>query len=193
MKAKCWSLVIVATMTTSPTVVSGFPREDGQQKAKDLPRSEKLEPYKCGSVERLHTLGGVFLASQPKSEDFKLAQEGGIKTVINLRKKDELDWDEEALIKKLRMEYHNPGFKSPAELTDEVFDAARKVLNNKENMPILIHCASANRVGAIWLAHRVLDHKISYDDAVKEAATVGLKIPAFANKAKEYIERNKNK
>ncbi len=36
------------------------------------------------------------------------------------RPKDELDWDEEALVKKLGMEYHNLPFKSPAGLTDEV-------------------------------------------------------------------------
>jgi uncharacterized protein (TIGR01244 family) len=161
-----------------------------QNKDKDPPKTQKLEPYKCGKVERLHTYDGIFLASQPQRDDFRLAKEGGIKTVINLREKDELDWDEEAFVKDLGMEYHHLPFKSPAGLTDEVFAKARQVLNNKEKKPILLHCSSANRVGAIWLAHRVLDHKLGYEDALKEAETVGLKLPAFADKAKDYIKRN---
>jgi uncharacterized protein (TIGR01244 family) len=159
-------------------------------KGKDLPKSEKLEPYKCGKVERLHTFGGIFLASQPTPEDFKLAKEGGIKTVINLREKEEIEWDEEALVKKLGMEYYHLPFKSPAGLTDEVFAKARQILTNKDRQPILLHCSSANRVGAIWLAHRALDHGLSYDKALEEAKTVGLKLPGFVDKAKDYVARN---
>lgn len=151
--------------------------------------AEKLEPYECGDVTRLHTLGGVFLASQPKPADFKTAQEGGIKTVVNLRLPSETDWDEAAVIKKLGMEYHNVPFKSPATLTDEVFDKTRKLLNDKSKRPMIVHCSSANRVGAVWLAHRVLDAGLSYDDALAEAKVVGLKLPAYEAKAKEYIKK----
>jgi uncharacterized protein (TIGR01244 family) len=151
--------------------------------------AEKLEPYQCGKVERLHTLAGVFLASQPTQEDFVTAQEGGIKTVINLRLTEELDWDEEAHVQQLGMEYHHIGFKSPDSLTDEVFDRVRELLTDKDKRPLLIHCATANRVGAVWLAHRVLDGGLPYEDALAEAKTVGLKLPAYETKAREYIER----
>lgn len=161
--------------------------------AGDKPPPGKLEPYKCGKVERLHTFDGIFLASQPSQDDFKLASENGIKTVIDLRAKGELDWDEAALVKKLGMAYVHVPFKSAAELSDDKFDAVRKVLMDKAKKPILLHCQSANRVGAIWLAHRVLDHNLSYDDALKEAETVGLKSPALSQKAKDYIERKKPK
>jgi uncharacterized protein (TIGR01244 family) len=174
---------------TAATATLALFAEFQEKKDKSLPKAEKLEKYECGTVERIHTLGGVFLASQPKPDDFKMAKEGGIKTVINLRQKDELDWDEEAVIKKLGMAYFNLPFKTPAQLSDAVFDEARKILNDKNNKPILLHCASANRVGAIWLAHRVLDHGLSFDDAFKEAETVGLKLPAFKDKAKSYVER----
>jgi len=160
---------------------------------KKPPASDKLEPYKCGKVERLHVFGGIFLASQPTPEDFKLAKEGGIKKVINLREPSELDWDEAAVVKKLGMEYVNAPFRSPDGLTDEIFNTVRKHLNDREQHPVLLHCSSANRVGAIWLAHRVLDHKLSYDEALAEAKTVGLKLPAFADKAKDYISRMQQK
>lgn len=155
--------------------------------------SDKLEPYQCGKVERLHTLGGIFLASQPAKEDFKTAAESGIKTVLNLREKDEQDWDESAWVKELGMSYHSLPFKSPKQLTDSLFDDARKLLADKKQRPLLVHCASANRVGAIWLAHRVLDDGLAYDAALAEAKTVGLKLPALEEKAKAYIEREQAK
>jgi uncharacterized protein (TIGR01244 family) len=153
--------------------------------------TDRLEPYQCGTVQKLHTLGGVFLASQPQPADFEQAREGGIKTVINLRKKDELDWDEEAKVKELGLEYHQVPFKAPTELTDQVFDEVRSLLNDPEKKPILLHCASANRVGAIWLAHRVLDGRLSYEAALAEAKTVGLVLPAYEERAKEYIARHR--
>jgi uncharacterized protein (TIGR01244 family) len=149
----------------------------GQQN--DKPKPGQLESYQCGKVERLHTFDGIFLASQPTADDLKLASDNGIKTVINLRNKDELDWDEEAHVKKLGMEYVNVPFRSAAELTDEKFDKVRKILTDKTKKPILLHCSSANRVGAMWLAHRILDHNLSHAEAVKEAETVGLKLPAL--------------
>jgi uncharacterized protein (TIGR01244 family) len=168
---------------------------EGAKKAetKGAEEEEKLEPYQCGKVQRLHTLGGVFLASQPEKEDFSHAKEGGIKTVLNLREKDEMDWDEGELVKSLGLEYVNVPFRAPATLTDEVFDKTRKLLGDKEKRPLLVHCASANRVGAVWLAHRVLDDGKSYDEALKEAKTVGLKLPAYEEKVKDYIARMQKK
>jgi uncharacterized protein (TIGR01244 family) len=185
--AFCGVFAPLATSFAAPP--SDAPPTGAAPKQTQAADEEKLEPYQCGKVQRLHTLGGVFLASQPEKEDFSHAKEGGIKTVLNLREKEELDWDEAELIGSLGMEYVNVPFKTPASLTDEVFDKVRKLLNDKAKRPLLVHCASANRVGAVWLAHRVLDGGKSYDEALKEAKTVGLKLPAFEAKAKDYIER----
>jgi uncharacterized protein (TIGR01244 family) len=154
-------------------------------------KTEKLEPYECGNIERLHTLGGIFLASQPEKEDFSQAKDRGIKTVLNLRPASELDWDEAALVK-LGLEYQNVPITSRDSLTDDAIDRVRGILKDREKRPLLVHCASANRVGAVWLAHRVLDGGLSYDDALKEAKTVGLKTPAFEEKVKDYIRRKQD-
>jgi uncharacterized protein (TIGR01244 family) len=162
------------------------------QAADKKPAGDKLEPYKCGNVQRLHVLGGIFLASQPNQEDFKTAKENGIKTVINLRQAEEMDWDEAKHVKKLGMQYYHVPFKTPESLTDNVFDTIRKLLKDKDKQPLILHCQSANRVGAVWLAYRVLDGGINYDDALAEAKTVGLKLPAYEEKAKAYIATAKD-
>ena len=69
-----------------------------------------------------------------------------------------------------------------------MLDRTREVLSDHERKPILVHCASANRVGAVWLAHRVLDDGLAYEAALAEAKTVGLKAPALEQRAKEYID-----
>ena len=167
--------------------VDVMPTSNRLSAADDAP--PKLEACKIGKAQPSHRLGNLYLAGQPQAEDFQLAKELGIKTVLNLRKKEELTWDEEATVKKLGLTYINLPFASPAELKDDVFDQARKVLRDKERQPLLLHCASANRVGAIWLAHRVLDDKVPYEQALEEARKVGLKAPALEETAKKYISR----
>ncbi len=159
------------------------------QAAPPQQETPKLEPYQCGKVQRLHVFGSIFLASQPTKEDFKTAAENGIKTVLNLRTAKELDWDEAAWVKKLGMNYVNIPI-TPSTFTDEKIDQARKLLRNSKNRPLLVHCASANRVGAIWLAHRVLDHGLSYQEALKEARTVGLRSPVLERIVRKYIAKH---
>lgn len=153
--------------------------------------TEKLEPYECGTITRLHTLGGVFLASQPKAEDFAQAKKGGVRTVINLRHDAEIkDFDERKVVEAEGLAYIHLPWDGPGELTDDIFDQAREHLKSAAR-PILLHCASANRVGAVWLPYRVLDGGLSWDDALAEAKTVGLKSPDYEAKAKDYIQRRK--
>jgi uncharacterized protein (TIGR01244 family) len=152
-------------------------------------RTQALEPYQCGSIQRLHTYQGIFLASQPSPADFEQARKGGVRTVINQRHESEItDFDERAIVKSLGLRYENPAWNGTAELTDEVIDHTRDLLNTAER-PILMHCSSANRTGAVWLAYRALDGGLSWDEALAEAKTVGLKSPEYEAKVREYVQR----
>jgi hypothetical protein len=51
----------------------------------------------------------------------------------------------------------------------------------------LIHCASANRVGAFWMIYRVLEQGWSEDKALAEAERIGLRSPALKQFAHDYI------
>ncbi len=149
-----------------------------------------LEPARLGAIRRLHALGGVFAASQPAALDLELAQEAGVRTVVNLRHESEVtDFDEPALARALGLTYVSIPWSGVDELTDEVFDRAREVLQTAER-PLLLHCHSANRVGAVWLPWRVLDGGLSWDAALAEAEQVGLKTPAFVDRARDYVLRH---
>ena len=182
--------ILLAMLTAA---VCGDEGKAGPEKTKTATggkekKPPKLERCEVGSIRQIHRLGKVYLAGQPSPEDFQIAKKDGLKTVINLRTQPELTFDEAAHLKSLGIEYHHVPFRSPDTLTDKVFDSVRKVLNEEKKHPVMVHCASANRVGAVWLAHRVLDGDIKYEDALKEAEAVGLRTPAFEDRAKAYIE-----
>ncbi len=150
-----------------------------------------LAPAEIGAVKNAHALGNFWTSDQPSAADLEVAKQKGIRTVINLRHAaEQQDFDERAVVEKLGLRYTNLPWMKPEELTDEVFAEARRLLNTAER-PILIHCSSANRVGAVWLPWRVLDGGLSVEDALAEAKTVGLKKPEFEQRALDYIKRTK--
>ena len=173
------------------TLTISFTLTLADDKPPKVEKPKKLEPAKCGKVQQLHVLDDIYLAGQPSQDDFKAFKERGVKSVVNLRTKEELDWDEAKVLKELDLKYHHIPVKSADALTDETFDTLRKLLNNRDERPLLVHCAVASRVGAVWLTHRVLDDGVTYEAALAEAKTVGLKHPALEAKAKDYIARQK--
>jgi hypothetical protein len=52
------------------------------------------------------------------------------------------------------------------------------VLDDAQAAPVLLHCSSANRVGAVWMALQVQKGK-SREEAEKEARAIGLSSPAM--------------
>lgn len=154
--------------------------------------TETLEPYECGQITRLHTFQGVFLASQPAPEDFEQAKMGGVRTVINIRHPSEQgSFDEAAHVRGLGLNYENPAWNGPDELTDDIIEQQLELLRTAER-PILFHCSSANRVGAIWLIYRALDGGLSNEQALAEAKVVGLTSPDYQRIALDYVNRHRN-
>jgi len=149
-------------------------------------------PAQARDILAMHGFTNVYQMTdglQPFPDDIRLAKCGGIRGVVNLRFEDELDWNEKEIVQSTGLEYHNVPFKAPETLTDAVFDKTGTLLKDEATKPLLLHCDSANRVGAIWLAHRVLDDGLTLVDAEKEAKSVGLKSPDYLTKAKDYIAR----
>lgn len=146
-----------------------------------------LQPVSIGQVAKLHVLGDTYLASQPTSEDLEALAQAGVHTVINLRHESEIDFDERAVVEGLGLSYRNVPYGSPAELDDGVIDEGRRALREAKG-PVLLHCASCNRVGPIWIAHRVLDDGIDVEAAVAEAKTAGLRSAELEEKARAYVE-----
>ncbi|MCA9285958.1 MAG: hypothetical protein KDA22_12115, partial [Phycisphaerales bacterium] len=153
------------------------------------PSAAVLEAAKLGSIKRVHAIDGFFLAGAVAKPDLEAAQRAGVVSVIDMLPVAEHgDFDEAAAVRELGMAYENPGWNGPQQLTDELIDHSRELLRSAKR-PVLVHCASANRVGAIWLAYRVLDDGVAYEAALQEAKTIGLRTPAYEPIVRDYVER----
>ena len=110
--------------------------------------------------------------------------------MLNLRTEQEGSLDEKPKVEALGVEYFNipigrEGF-SP-----EIVSKFRDILAETANRPILIHCASSNRVGAMWYIHQVLENGESESSALEEAKKAGLRSETLEGRAKDYVAQNK--
>jgi len=155
-------------------------------------KSPKLSKAELGSTRNVHAFGGTLLCGQPSAADFAEAKSKGIKTIITLREKDELNWDEAAALAKLDLNFYQFGFRAPESLTPAIIEKTLVIMADAKRTPVMLHCASANRVGAIWLAHRVLNDHIELDAARKEAKAVGLRTAAYETRVLDYIKKKQS-
>ncbi len=69
----------------------------------------------------------------------------------------------------------------------QLFHNLKAAFDDQANQPAYIHCASANRVGYIWMIKRVLEDGWEIDKAAAEAAAIGLKEPGGKEAAVKFI------
>ncbi len=130
-------------------------------------------------------------AGQPTIEELTDVRDDGNVAVLNLRRPQEHDADEEqAAVEALGMKYFNIPVDG-GNLADAQAAEFLALTDDPENRPMFIHCASANRVGAFWMIRRVLRDGWALGDAEAEAAEIGLRNEALRAFARDYIERNR--
>lgn len=157
------------------------------------PAAETVEPISCGDVRNMHRVGDLYLSGAPTPDDYPLLKDLGIKTVLSIRHdKETPGLDDAKLVEAQGMTYVHVPWSGADQLTGEKLDAMREVLREAER-PMLFHCGSANRVGAGWLAYRVLDEGVELDTAVAEAKTFGLRTAAYETITRQYITRHQSR
>ena len=115
----------------------------------------------------------------------------GFKSVINLRLASEPGVAEEAaVVEQAGMTYiHLPmDGSAPENATAERFLEA---IANPANQPAYIHCASANRVGAMWAIKRGVLDGWPRDRAIAEGQAIGLKSPALVDFVNRFLDARK--
>ncbi len=64
-------------------------------------------------------------------------------------------------------------------------------MRERGGAPLVVHCASGNRVGAALFPWWVLDEGLSEDEALQAAGKAGLASRALAVAALDYVRRTK--
>ena len=139
----------------------GQPAEDPPPPPEPAPTAEEAAKIEIKNVKT--PLPGVLTGGQPTEEEFAAAVEAGYTTIVNLRPDaEEGTWDEASMAEELGVAYVHIPVASAADLTEENVAKLGAVLDDPANYPVMVHCASGNRVGAM-LALRA--HQLEGADA----------------------------
>ena len=106
----------------------------------------------------------LLTAGQPTPADFEALAAAGLKHVVNLRPPaEDAGFDEAALAAKLGLSYRVVPVAGPGDLTLQRTQELDAALIAAGDEPVLVHCASSNRVGALlalraqWLQNQSSD------------------------------------
>ncbi len=116
----------------------------------------------------------VAAAGQPSREGLEGLAKLGFRTVVNMRRENEDGVkDERAIVEAQGLRYVSVPI-TPATLTQEDAAAVRRVLDDPEAGPVLLHCSTANRVGGVWALLEAA-RGAPLEDAIEEGKKAGLR------------------
>jgi uncharacterized protein (TIGR01244 family) len=124
-------------------------------------------------------------AGQPSPEGLASLKDLGFRTVVNLRPPAEGPADEAAVVQGEGLRYVNVPVTAGTFSAADV-DAVEKVLQDPSAAPVLLHCASSNRVGAV-IAVLEARHGKSLDEALSAGRAAGLHSPVMEDAVRRVL------
>jgi uncharacterized protein (TIGR01244 family) len=143
------------------------------------------------NFSRVDATVGCGGATQPTA--MAALKKDGFASVINLRMASENGANVEegrAAAQSAGLKYIHLPFDA-ANPDPALVDRFLTAVSDKSNQPVYIHCASANRVGAVWMIKRALKDGWDVDKARAEAEAIGLSNPRLKLFAVEYINSHR--
>ncbi len=133
---------------------------------------------------------GVLLAGQPTGEQIQLLAEDGYETILDLRTPEEpRGFDEVEAARQNGLAYVNLPV-SPATLDQATLDRFLATMK-KAQKPVLLHCSTGSRVGALWYAWLVLEKGKRPATALSQAKAAGLRSPELVEKIEKLVAERK--
>ena len=161
----------------------------------DLPSPEQFFGFQMGADRKLANwdkLHAYYQTLARSAKNMRLVELGksGFRTVVDMRLPDEpRGYDEAAAARAAGLEYVALPIGHEG-VPDSTYDRFRDVMSDASRQPVLVHCASGNRVGPPLIAYLVLDRGWSWERAVETARQGGLRTEDFEASARSYVERH---
>ena len=134
---------------------------------------EAVQPAVIPAYRLIHP--GLAVAGQPTPEALAGLEGMGFRTVVNLRPEREGPPDERAVVEGQGLRYVSiPVTADTFSLVD--VEALEKILDDPAAAPVLLHCASSNRVGGAWAVIQARKGK-SLEEAEAAGRAAGLHSP----------------
>ncbi len=100
---------------------------------------------------RIDTGNELIIGGQPEPHELVEARQSGIRHLVNLRGEGEFtDWDQARLADQLDFETHRIPIGSEDDLDLAAVEKFDRIVKEIGDEPALMHCASGNRVGALF-------------------------------------------
>lgn len=161
----------------------------------DPVRLEQTQKLLSADVPRVLCLDENFATGgQPTGDAYAKAAGSGFRSVLSLRTAAEgVDLvRERAQAESKKLRYFNIPVNSSAPRPEQA-DEFLRIARDKANHPMLVTCATANRVGAFMMILRVVEQGWSEEKALEEAIRIGLRGDELKKFAKDYIASQKSK
>src|SRR6185369_11655050 len=158
----------------------------------DRQRLDDVERKLKSDVPRFLCLDDQFATGgQPNDAAYSKAATSGFRSVLSLRTGSEgVDlFRERAVVEQNKLRYFNIPVVSSAPRPEQA-DEFIRLVKDPANHPMLINCASANRVGAFMMIYRVLEQGWSEDKALDEAIKIGTTAENLKKFAHDYIAQH---
>jgi uncharacterized protein (TIGR01244 family) len=151
--------------------------------------ADKMGP-KYGIANASFPAPGVMAAGQPTGDQLQLLAEDGYHTIIDLRPAEEPHgFDEPAAAKDNGLAYVNVPV-TPATLDQATIDRFLGAMRGAKK-PVIVHCSTGGRVGALFYAWLVLEKKESPGKALEKARAIGLHSPELTEKIQKLVAERK--
>jgi len=148
--------------------------------------AEPPEAVDAASIPNYRLIhSGLATAGQPAPEAMAKLRDMGFRTVVNLRTEGEGGAGERAVVEAQGLRYvWVPITAESFSLAD--VEAVENVLRDPSSGPVLIHCASSNRVGAVWAAVQAREGK-PIDEALAAGRQAGLRSPQLETAVRRIL------
>lgn len=134
--------------------------------------------------------GSVLSSGQPSRDQLEVMASAGVRHVVNLRTPDEeVDFDEQAAVEALGMRYYSLPVSGLEGIDRSNAERLQAILDGAGGEPVLVHCASGNRVGGLKAVQHFAANGDS-DAAISEGERWGLTSPRLQQALRESALSN---
>lgn len=117
---------------------------------------------------------GLLTGGQPSPEQLEHLARQGYRTVVSLRTDDEEGTTDPDFVKKLGMAYFEIPVDGAAGLTPENVHGLSELLEDESLRPMVVHCSSGNRVGALIALEEHWVGRVPPEEALARGEEAGL-------------------
>lgn len=177
----------VALAACAADPVTGSPPHPSTAAVPEPPQSHQDTRMLHDHIPGLRTpRAGVLTGGQPEATAWPLLADGGVGTVINLRPDAELDGrDVAAEAATAGLDYVQIPVAGAGDVTTEKATALWQAMQAADG-PVLVHCASGNRVGALMALAAVEHEGLAPEEALALGREAGL--TSLEPKVRELLE-----